>query len=249
MLISPKNPITDVISVEHMCWDGGVFDVKQRSYSALAFRTRGSADITVGKAHYTVREGEVLYLPQGIQYHAVYTDTDMLVIHFHTLYNDPRLAVYSARPSEQLHGDFLQALSVWKAKKPAYLLQTMSLLYKIFGTLQESTAQEGLPPAFRKTVALLNAEYRDPELSVAAICGRGGISETAFRATFKGCYAKTPIAYVTELRLEHARRMLCDGATVETAALSSGFHDPKYFARVVKRRLGCTPQELKKYGN
>ncbi|MBQ3099216.1 MAG: AraC family transcriptional regulator [Kiritimatiellae bacterium] len=35
---------------------------------------------------------------------------------------------------------------------------------------------------------------------------------------------------------------------IETAAYESGFNDPKYFARVVKSRFGCTPRALKAYG-
>ena len=38
------------------------------------------------------------------------------------------------------------------------------------------------------------------------------------------------------------------GKAIELAAAESGFSDPKYFARVVKKHLGCTPRELKKYG-
>jgi AraC-like DNA-binding protein len=36
--------------------------------------------------------------------------------------------------------------------------------------------------------------------------------------------------------------------TIEDAACESGFNDPKYFARVVKKHFGCTPRDLKLYG-
>ena len=47
----------------------------------------------------------------------------------------------------------------------------------------------------------------------------------------------------------------CETAMVEdlsvmvtNAAYESGFNDPKYFARVVKKCLNCTPRDLKNYG-
>ena len=38
------------------------------------------------------------------------------------------------------------------------------------------------------------------------------------------------------------------GENIESAAEKSGFNDPKYFSRVVKKHFKCTPRELKLYG-
>ena len=54
--------------------------------------------------------------------------------------------------------------------------------------------------------------------------------------------------YITRLRLEYARRLIANGVSVESTAYESGFNDPKYFARVVKKHFGCTPRNLKTYG-
>ena len=74
------------------------------------------------------------------------------------------------------------------------------------------------------------------------------MGESAFRAMFRKQYGKTPVAYMTELRLERARTLLATGETVESAAFKSGFNDPKYFARVVRKFYGCSPRTLKNYG-
>ena len=53
MLYDANNPILRIVGVEQMRWSGGVFDVKPREYSALAFRISGSATIsTGGKTNY-----------------------------------------------------------------------------------------------------------------------------------------------------------------------------------------------------
>ena len=48
---------------------------------------------------------------------------------------------------------------------------------------------------------------------------------------------------------EEVVTLIAGDENVEAAALASGFSDAKYFARVVKRHFGCTPRQLKHYGN
>ena len=80
------------------------------------------------------------------------------------------------------------------------------------------------------------------------ICTEAGIGATQFRQLFKKYYQKTPMEYITSLRLEYARSLISNGVPVEKASFESGFNDSKYFARVVKKYFGCTPRELKTYG-
>ena len=54
--------------------------------------------------------------------------------------------------------------------------------------------------------------------------------------------------YITKSRLESARNLISCGVPIAQAAEQSGFNDPKYFARVVKKHFGCTPREFKTYG-
>ena len=105
-----------------------------------------------------------------------------------------------------------------------------------------------MPEYFLTAISIINAEYKDPAISIKSICKRAGVSETVFRKLFSENYKKPPIAYITELRIEYARNLIANGESVETAAFESGFSDPKYFARVVKKHLGCTPKALKTYG-
>ena len=75
-----------------------------------------------------------------------------------------------------------------------------------------------------------------------------GICETSFRELFKKYYIKTPIEFITDLRIENAKGLISNGLSVEAAAYESDFNDSKYFARIVKKKLGCTPSELKHLG-
>lgn len=248
MLCNANNPILHIVGVEHMRWNSGAFVIQPREYSALAFRISGSATISAGAKEYYIHTNDILYMPQNMGYTAKYTDTEMLVIHFVTARSDKELEVYSFQNTEQIYKLFLSTLTIWKNKEPGFTVYALAKLYTILGTILENNTKTNLPQHFLKAVSFINSNYKNSTLSVDMICAEAGISATVFRQLFKKNYSKTPTEYITDLRLEYARNLISGGMTIENAAHESGFADSKYFARVVKKHLGCTPRELKTYG-
>lgn len=248
MLCDCKNAITGIISVEHLKWKSEIFEIAPRPFSALAFRISGTSTITVNKKSYFINTGDILYLPQGLSYSAQYSDTEMLVIHFNTVCDDKIPEVYSGVATEQIYKAFLSAHILWQEKKPGYEAYVQSQLYYILGKLSENEITAQMPEFFLNSISYINSNYKDNTLSVEKICKYAGISATSIRTLFKKYYQTTPTVYITKLRLECARNLISCGVSVELAAEKSGFNDPKYFARVVKKYFGCTPRELKTYG-
>ena len=248
MLYEGNNPVLQIVGVEHMCWRGGIFEVSPRTYSALAFRISGTATITAGGKEYYIHSNDILYVPQNISYKAEYTDTEILVIHFVTSQNDGELEVYSLQNIEQIYKLFLSALSFWKNKEPGFHVYALSQLYMILGVILEKSTKTNQPEYFLGAMSFINSNYKNSALNIDMICAKTGISATQFRQLFRKYYQKTPIEYITSLRLEYARSLISNGVSIESAAYESGFNDSKYFARVVKKYFGCTPRELKTYG-
>lgn len=248
MLYNETNPILKIIGVEHLQWSGNRFRIPPRPFSALAFRIRGSARISTKEGDFLVEPNDILYFPQNIAYTAEYTDTEMIVIHFITAEDDPAPKVFSFENGERYYQLFQQAHAQWQGKETGYHLRILSILYDLLAQLTAKEAAITLPKHFLQAVSHINANYRSNALSIDAICAEAGISQTVFRTLFKKYYQKSPIAYITDLRLEYARNLIAGGAPIETAALESGFNDPKYFARTVKKHFGCTPRNLKTYG-
>ena len=248
MFFNCDNPVVEVYGVENMSWSAQKFEVAPREYSALAFRIKGSAVISDGEKEYFINTNDILYMPQGMAYTADYTDTEMVVIHFKTLNSDKTPEIYKLNNGEEIYKLFLNANSIWKERAPAYNVYVISLLYRILGKILESYTEKSLPTCFLNAVSYMNANYKSSQLTVGDICKSSGIGETVFRRLFRENYQKTPVEYINELKIEHARNLISSGVNVEVAAYDSGFNDPKYFARVVKKRFGCTPRELKLYG-
>ncbi|MBR7135445.1 MAG: helix-turn-helix domain-containing protein, partial [Bacteroidaceae bacterium] len=125
---------------------------------------------------------------------------------------------------------------------------TLPLIYnirhKIYRLVNKNIAQKAVrnndydifhptyyDPYFLDAVARINGSYTQSDLSISDICKAAGIGQTTFRQLFRQVYRKTPMDYVLDLRLDRARNLIAGGALVETAALESGFNDPKYFSR------------------
>ncbi|MBI9089941.1 MAG: AraC family transcriptional regulator [Desulfobacterium sp.] len=64
---------------------------------------------------------------------------------------------------------------------------------------------------------------------------------------FKEAKGMTPHAYLMQLRLENARRMLEKGATIVDSALDSGFSDQSHLTRAFRQRYGLTPGTYRKF--
>lgn len=248
MFFELENHINEIIGVDRITWEQQSCTVQPRNYSALAFRIKGEGFINYNEKQVFVGTNDVLYLPQYIGYTAEYTDSDLIVIHFITDKTDSTAEVFSFDNIEKIYKLFLDALNVWNNKDIGYKISTLSILYNILATMYKKTQKHSLPKSFINAVSLINSSYKDPNISIKKICEEVQISETYFRKLFALHYKKKPINYINELRIEYARNLISCGASIEKATFESGFNDPKYFARVVKKYFNCTPRELKIYG-
>lgn len=221
--------------------------VKPRPFGALALRIRGNADFhfSDGTA-FISREGDVIYIPAGLGYDAVYEDSEVLAFHFWDSSVGNTAENYTPR-SPEIPLLFERACKLYRTGTPTDRMEATALFYKILSRLgAENAPNTQGQSALLRAVAILSEEYRDPELNLCDVCRRASISESSFRRNFGAHYGKPPIKFLTELRLGYAQKLLVStDDTVEAIALAAGFHDVKYFSRVVKEHFGCTPSELR----
>ena len=86
-------------------------------------------------------------------------------------------------------------------------------------------------------------------LKVAEIAADLGMSVSNFRRRFTDYTGRSPSAFIQELRLTEAKRMLREGMPIKQVAMDAGYSDVFYFMRVFKRRTGMTAGEFQKTGN
>jgi len=86
------------------------------------------------------------------------------------------------------------------------------------------------------------AGHLHQDLSVEALASRAFVCGRHFSRRFKRVFGSTPAAFVEDLRLNEARRLLSSGTSaIEGLAESVGFRSADSFRRAFERRFGITP--------
>jgi len=85
-------------------------------------------------------------------------------------------------------------------------------------------------------------DHFDQPASVLDLATRFGCSEGYFFRIFKRQTGKTPITYLTEIRVQHAMDALRNTTmTIDKIARLVGYRDPLYFSRVFRKVTGRSP--------
>lgn len=237
----------DLLSVTHLSWKGGFFNVAPRKHCALIYRVSGNGVFTVDGKEMTSTRGDVFFMPQGQKYTANYTDGEIIAFHFIATGEIGEAENYTFPNSDDFYKLFMKAEIVYNSNGAGSKNRTVSLLYEILAMLCETKSIGAFPPAVLDAISFIRANFKNSSLSVPYVCRKCGIGETSMRTNFRQYLGKTPVQYITELRLQYAKGLILSGVSVENAAIQSGFCDPKYFSRLVKKHFGCTPRELNQY--
>lgn len=73
-----------------------------------------------------------------------------------------------------------------------------------------------------------------------------GISTSHLGCIFKEITGKSPVDYLNKMRINKAKDLLQEGATVSEAAFLLGFSDIFYFSKCFKKHEGSNPSDYKK---
>ena len=93
--------------------------------------------------------------------------------------------------------------------------------------------------------AYIKANYQN-ELSMQDAAKAMNYSETYFSKLFKQCFQKNFTAYLTEYRVEEAKKQLQQPTVnVKDVGKAVGYGDSNYFAKVFRRITGMSPTEYR----
>lgn len=101
------------------------------------------------------------------------------------------------------------------------------------------------------TVELQNKLYENipnPDFSISDEILAMGFNLDYFRRCFKEDFNMTPHEYLTNMRIDLAKKTLRTDAllSIETIAYMAGFNDSFYFSKIFKKYTGLTPRDYRK---
>lgn len=201
------------------------------------------------------REGDVLYLPQGLYYSVTAYPQgsgrgDLLINFSMTDRERGEVAFFStvtrllSLATPKYTEDFEMVVSCHGRTRGAYL-PLMEGFYRLLYKLSEHRGRrEAEREEHRRIAPALRylEEHIAEEASVSMLARLCLLSESCFRRYFRAATGESPVAYRRSLRIARAKQLLgVYEMTVGEIAEALGFYDEAYFCRCFERAVGVTP--------
>lgn len=94
-----------------------------------------------------------------------------------------------------------------------------------------------------RTIEYMHSHYRD-NLAIKALAQSVGMAQWQYNAIFKELTSTSPLAYLTELRIQAARKLLAvTDEPLREISRQAGFADEYYFNRRFRQSTGVTPRQ------
>lgn len=112
------------------------------------------------------------------------------------------------------------------------------------GVTQQKNAHTDAIAAY--ALRYIEEHFADPEFNLSALSYAMHVSLSHLSTVFKQATGVNLSAYVTELRMEQAKKLLSDmHFQISEVSTRSGYSDAKYFAKLFKKKTGSTPSEYR----
>jgi len=127
-------------------------------------------------------------------------------------------------------------------------MNALCLAFVLF-VLKNVKINSQIEKAVYKIKRTLSTNFYDSSLCVVDILNDSGYAEDYIRACFKKVVGKTPVEFLTEVRINNAKTLINlyqNSMSLTEIAEHCGFDDYIYFSRKFKANLGVSPLDYKK---
>lgn len=194
--------------------------------------------------------------PEGFTYQLLYLDPAWLERELENLFDsvpdqhqisfgatvasDPRLAWAIAGAFQALHSDELRIV------RQSALDDMLDQLTRHALWRQKRATDPAMPATAARAREYLHA-CLDEDISMDDLAHAVGVDRFHLTRAFKAAFGLPPHAYLVQLRLARARRLLARGMSPARVAASLGFADQSHLGRWFRRAYGLTPARYRKY--
>lgn len=110
---------------------------------------------------------------------------------------------------------------------------------------EEELSEQGISRVAAKIYNYVRGHYME-EISMQDVARAMNYSDTYFCRLFKQCFDQNFTSYLTNLRMNEAKKLLQNKeANIKDVSSKVGYSDSKYFAKVFKRMFGMLPSEYR----
>ena len=149
------------------------------------------------------------------------------------LHEDPVLARFLLRVHAIIDRD--------KAGEQVLWSHALGTLFTRYGDPQPRISAATASRASLQLTREYIAEHFRDDVSIDDLARLAGVSRFHFIRAFHATYGMPPHAYINQVRLQRARKLLLAGMNAADAATESGFYDQSRLNRLFRRAYGVTP--------
>ena len=146
----------------------------------------------------------------------------------------------------RLKAIFLEQLQQKEGSRAVILSQLIELLVFVSRTYAEHRGLSQSDPgaaAFTGSLKYLDDNFYRP-VKIEELAGMANMSYRSYTEQFKRRTGKTVTQYLTERRVEYAKRLMRETDDILFASAEAGFGDLTHFYRVFKKLSGVTPKQF-----
>ena len=150
---------------------------------------------------------------------------------------------YDKKELLQLLGEEqIQEMNLSVEELSSYLQNIMEKAMELRDRVSDHQSKKVL----KRALEYIEDNYTQETLSLNTVAGEVNVSANYFSAIFSQAMEVTFIEYVTQKRMEKAKKLLSQTEKQSgDIALEVGYKDPHYFSFVFKKTQGCTPREYR----
>lgn len=125
----------------------------------------------------------------------------------------------------------------------AVLIDLLVFVVRTYAEHRELSPTDDGAAAFTGTLHYLNDNFFHP-IKIEELAELANMSYRSYTEQFKRRTGRTVTQYLTERRVEYAKRLMLETEDILSAAVEAGFGDLTHFYRVFKKLTGSTPKQF-----
>lgn len=220
------------------------------SRPCIGYLLRGTAEFWLNGQSYTAHEGDLIYIAAETEYYSVWSgDPQVQWYSVDFAFSDPlaysdfRFQILKRYPVDRLNEIYEHFES-----RPLFAL---SSFYALLTDLYARMERSNYTPKYAKIRPAVDylRDHCTEHVKIAKLAALCGYSEAHFYTLFQDLMHVSPVAYKTNLLMQHAMRALLEtNDPLDIIAARLGFSSANYFSRVFTKTVKKTPGEIRRFG-
>ena len=199
-----------------------------------------------GKINENCTEGKIFIIPPNFE-HQFIQEEDFQRIYiagdFNSSFNFAAPIIISAGPKNE--GQILAEMIYNNKYGNQKYLRSLINAFSGF-VLQNIKTDNELGTAIKEITHTVSKNFYNSELNLCELLNQSGYAEDYIRAKFKAITGKTPVEFLSKVRISHACFLMDtykNAITLNEISEKCGYTDYAYFSRSFKKIMGISPRD------